>query len=97
MSDPFLTSAMFMEGACAFGFLIATLFFLRFWRRTHDRLFLYFAIAFLIMAANHAVVSLWQIPGQRAYFYLPRLVAFLLIICGIVDKNLPRDGKGPHS
>jgi hypothetical protein len=92
MTDPFTTTAMFMEGAITLGFLCATLFFLRFWRRTRDRLFLLFAIAFLLMAGNHAMVSLWQIPGEKAYFYLPRLAAFLLIIWAIVDKNLPRRG-----
>jgi hypothetical protein len=92
MTDLFTTTAVFMEGATALGYACAALFFLRFWRRTGDRLFLLFAIALLIISGNTVVISLWDIPGERAYFYLPRLAAFLLLIWAVVDKNL---AKGP--
>jgi len=36
----------FLSGAVTLGFLVAATFFLRFWRRTHDRLFIAFAAAF---------------------------------------------------
>ena len=36
----------FLSGAVAFGFFVCGLFFLRFWRRTRDELFMAFALAF---------------------------------------------------
>ena len=36
----------FMLGGLVMGCFVAGLFFLRFWRKTHDRLFAIFAIAF---------------------------------------------------
>jgi hypothetical protein len=44
----------FLSGAVTLGFLVAAAFFLRFWRRTHDRLFLAFAVAFMLLAMNRS-------------------------------------------
>ncbi len=64
------------------------LFFLRFWTQTRDRLFALFAAAFGIMAVQQVLVALVR-PGDesRHWFYVLRLVAFVLIIAAIVDKN----------
>ena len=40
-----------VSGAMVMAYLAAGLFFLRFWRQTHDRLFAMFAAAFWILAA----------------------------------------------
>jgi hypothetical protein len=42
----------FFSGMVTMGFLIAGLFFLRFWWRTQDKLFAVFAVAFWLFAAN---------------------------------------------
>ena len=79
----------FLSGAITMGALVAGLFFLRFWRKTGDRFFLAFAVAFFLLALNQAL-ALW-IGGadERAgYTYLLRVVAFLLILAAIIDKNL---------
>lgn len=86
--DAYLTGGI---GVAAF---LAGLFFLRFWRHTRDRFFLFFAIAFWIEGAHR--VALFQLYGHdeaSPLAYVPRLIAYGLIIAAIVDKNRarPRD------
>jgi hypothetical protein len=85
----------FVSGTITMGFVIAGLFFLRFWRRTGDGLFVAFACAFWLLAVNQGLVALAGIPREdRSWIYLLRLAAFTLIIVAIVRKNL-RIGRGP--
>lgn len=78
----------FLYGAVTFGFLIAALFFLRFWTRTRDGLFLAFSVAFLLLGAVQAILALGDIPvEERSWVYTIRLAAFLLILLAIVRKN----------
>jgi hypothetical protein len=68
--------------------VVAALFFLRYWRVTRDRFFLLFAVAFALMAANWAAVSVIAPTSEsRHWAYVLRLVAFLLILGAIADKN----------
>ena len=81
----------FMSGAVTLGFVVATLFFLRFWRRTSDRLFLSFAIAFALLALNQALAQWLGAADERVgYAYLLRVIGFVLILIAIIDKNLQR-------
>lgn len=78
----------FLSGAVTFGFAVAGLFFLRFWRRTHDELFLIFAIAFWMLGLCQALLALTNIPlEERSWLYLIRLAAFVLILIAIWRKN----------
>lgn len=78
----------FLSGAIAFGFLVAGLFFLRFWRKTGDGLFLAFAVAFALLGSGQAIQALANIPQEeRGYIFLIRLVAFTLILVAIIRKN----------
>lgn len=85
-----------LVSACADGFfacaaLIAALFFLRFWRRSGDGLFLGFCVAFVLMAANNfAPVFLRSLDDQEPAVFLFRLAAFAVIIVAIGRKNLGR-------
>ena len=75
-------------GATAMGSFVAGLFFLRFYRQTKDALFGYFGAAFWILAAQSFALGLTRPEEEvRVYLYLPRLLAFLLIIVAIVQKN----------
>ena len=86
------TIVQFLAGAVTMGYLVAALFFLRFWRRAQDRLFLAFAGAFCMLALNQAVVALAEIPHEAlSWIYLIRLLAYGLIIAAIVHKNLTRE------
>ena len=79
----------FLEGAVAMCNIIAAVHFLRFWRKTSDRLFLNFAAAFLLFALNQLVVSvLWTAVESHSYAYVLRILGFVLILFAIVDKNL---------
>jgi hypothetical protein len=79
----------FLSGAITAGFVLASLFFLSFWRRTGDSLFAAFAAAFLLLAANQALITLAGIPEEhRSWVYLLRLAAFALLIVAVVRKNL---------
>jgi len=78
----------FLGGLITMGFLLAALFFLKFWKRTADGLFLAFAAAFALLGINQALITLTDIPvEERSPLYLLRLAAFLLIIGSIFLKN----------
>jgi hypothetical protein len=84
-----------VAGGLAVGFLVVAAFFLRFWGRTRERLFLAFSAAFALMAVNQALPVVLDIPQEeRGGIYLIRLAAFVLIIVAVVGKNLRRDLKG---
>jgi hypothetical protein len=79
----------FLAGAAALGYVLAGVFFLRFWRATRDRLFLAFAGAFALLAANQVLAALIDAGDERTPFvYSLRVLGFLLILAAIVDKNL---------
>lgn len=78
----------FLSGAVALGFAVCALFFLRYWRRTREELFLAFALAFLLLGVGQTVLALANIPTEeRGSIYLLRLAAFLLILVAIYRKN----------
>ncbi len=79
---------VFLSGALAMASWVVGLLFLRDWRRTRDRLFARFALAFWVLSLNWITLAVVD-PSQetRHYFYLFRLVAFLLIIWAVIDKN----------
>jgi hypothetical protein len=86
MSYPVLP---YVSGVLTMGYVIAGLFFLRFWSRTRDGLFFAFACAFWLLALNQALVALAGVPREeQSWIYLLRLAAFTLIIAAIVRKNL---------
>ena len=78
----------FLSGAVALGFLVCALFFLRFWSRTRDELFIAFAMAFALLGIGQSVLALASFPDEdRGSLYLFRLVAFAIILVAIVRKN----------
>jgi hypothetical protein len=80
----------FLLGAVVTACLVIGLFFLRFWRKSGDRLFAIFAIAFWTMGLNWLLLAFIQQDEIRTALYLLRLGAFVLILIGIVDKNRTR-------
>jgi uncharacterized membrane protein HdeD (DUF308 family) len=78
----------FLLGVIAFSSLVAGIFFLKFWRRTQDSLFLSFGIAFLIEALNR-IVTLQdaRMNEGHPWHYLVRLIAFVIILAAILRKN----------
>jgi hypothetical protein len=88
----------FLRGAIVAGCLVVGLFFLRFHRRTSDRLFLFFALSFFLLSAERfmlAVLASYHVQGFIGNIpYWVRAVAYLILIWGIVDKNLARRTGG---
>ena len=79
----------FIMGATATASAVVALFFLKFWRKTGDRLFGMFAVAFLLLGITRLGLAFAQetsVEGQTHWYWV-RLVAFLLILIAIVDKN----------
>ena len=80
--------ASLLDGARAMACLVVALAFVRLGRAAHDRLYHAFAAAFLLLASSETLIGLHAAPGDHSgIVYLPRLVAFLLIIWAVIDKN----------
>jgi membrane-associated PAP2 superfamily phosphatase len=78
----------FLSGAIMMGFAVAGLFFCRYYRRTRDRLFAIFAAAFFLMSLNRWMIAMSSTRDELwTLFYLVRLLAFVLILVAILDKN----------
>lgn len=78
----------FLAGAIVAGFAIAGLFFLKFWKKTRDELFLAFTGAFWLLGLGQALLTFSNIPlEERTPLYLLRLAAFVLILVAIWRKN----------
>ena len=85
-----------LAGGIATASLVAGLFFLRFWRQTRDRFFLFFAFSFLIEGLNRfALYTLAGLNDAAPIYYIIRLVAYGLIVVAIVDKNRGRAPRSP--
>ena len=75
-------------GGIALGCVVAGLFFLRFWRMTHDRLFLYLSLAFFTLAFSRVLMAMAEVASDaHPVVYVVRLLAYGLILFGVVDKN----------
>ena len=81
----------FLSGAIMICFLVAGLFFFRFWKQTRDRLFLMFSLSFWLLGVNQlGFIFAEEGSAGRSYIYLIRLAAFVLILIGVFDKNRSR-------
>jgi hypothetical protein len=77
-----------ISGALFAGYSVAALFFLRFWVTSRDRLFAMFAAAFGILALQRISLALTRtVVEDQSALYLLRLLAFIVILVAIVDKN----------
>ena len=73
----------FLNGAVAFAYLVAAVYFLRF--------FLSFAAAFFLLMLNLGIATLLGVEDERTgYSYVLRVIGFVLILLAILEKNLRR-------
>lgn len=80
-----------ITGAIAAGWLVAGLFFFRFWRHTRDRFFLWFALSFWLEAANRIALGVMaETREDTPVVYGLRVVAYGFILLAIWQKNRPR-------
>jgi uncharacterized membrane protein HdeD (DUF308 family) len=78
----------FLVGVIATSSIMAGIFFLKFWRRTRDFLFLAFAISFIIEGLDRACVMTLSRPNEGSpWIYLVHLLAAGLLLFAILKKN----------
>lgn len=66
---------------------VCGLFFLRYWSLSKDRFFLFFTAAFWLLGVTWALLTGHRSDEYTPYVYMLRLLAFLLILVAILDKN----------
>ena len=96
MTDQILLDLnIFLRGAIAMGHAVAGLFFLRYYVRSRDTLFLMFSIAFFALGSIRVAMIFLADPMEQHYLYWVRFFAYLLILAAIVMKNLPDKRDAP--
>jgi hypothetical protein len=79
---------LMLLGAIAMASLTIGLFFLRFWKVTGDRFFLFFATSFFIEGINRIILGLVNYSTEtEPYIYFVRFLSFVIILIAIIDKN----------
>jgi hypothetical protein len=81
---------LFLHGATTLACVLIAVKFFKFWRTTKDRFFLWFAAAFGVFAVGWMIRAFATSLDHVQYVYIPRLLAFTLIIAAILDKNRKR-------
>ena len=77
-------------GGISVASFVAGLFFLRYWRSTRDRFFLFFVLSFWIESLNRIDIGLTSSWNEESpAHYTVRLLAYGLILLAIWDKNRP--------
>ena len=79
----------FMLGSLVMACLVAGLFFLRFWRKTRDRLFLMFAIAFWILGSNWLALAWIEQEEQKTILYARDRHTVIAELCTGCELCLP--------
>jgi len=82
------TIVMFLQTVSATLAGVSGLLFYRFWRESRDHLFACFSAGFWVMTVSWVLLAVINPIGEaRPYIYGVRLLAFLLLIAGMVQKN----------
>lgn len=84
----------FVAGLLTMGYTVVALYFLRFWRQSRERLFFFFSIAFALLALQRMALALVTFIHPN-WLYAMRLLAFLLLLGGIIEKNRKAPAR-PH-
>lgn len=78
----------FLSGVFFMGLATSSLIFFRCWKETNDKLFRYFALAFMLMALERIPLAIFlYMKEPTSWVYLFRLAGFLVLLKGIVEKN----------
>lgn len=83
-----MTIHVFMAGMLVMASFVIGLRFLKFWRLSRDRFFIWFAGAFWMFGLGWSIRTFDIGLSEHAYLvFLPRLAGFLMILIAILDKN----------
>jgi hypothetical protein len=91
-------AAEMLSGVTLASFAAAAMFFFKFWRASHDRFFLALALSSGLIAVERFmtffisdVFDPLRVAGSDGnWIYVVRLVAFLIILAAVIDKNRAR-------
>lgn len=83
----------FLSGAIMMGCAACGLYFFKYWKRSGDPLFRWFALAFWMLSIERWVLSIVEAEHEyRPYVYGLRLLAFAIIMIAIFEKNRKEPG-----
>lgn len=87
---------VFIHGVSFFACLVIGLHFLKFWKVSRDKLFGFFCASFWILGLERFFIASSTSNGDEigTWIYLLRILAFLLILFAIVDKNRSSQKSG---
>lgn len=84
MGDP----ELFIAGTLVMTAVAIGLYFLKYWKLSKDRFFIWFAAAFWTFGLGWIIRAFHPAVSEHAHWvFLPRLLAFVMIIVAILDKN----------
>ncbi len=79
----------FLYGMNTMGFVVAGMFFWRFWKKSADNFFVPFSVAFFLFALDQFFHAVALGPSMsNGWSFLFRLVGFGLLIYAVLKKNL---------
>lgn len=86
---------LMLLGASAMACFTISLFFLRFFRTTRDRFFVFFSLSFFLEGACRVVLGFYHYSHeeQEPLIYILRLISLATILLGIIDKNRSRSAS----
>ena len=77
-----------LAGASIMACFVIGLKFLKYWRLSGDRFFVWFGAAFWTFAVGWVIRTLVPSAPEHGYLlYLPRLAGFVMILLAILNKN----------
>jgi hypothetical protein len=81
----------FLGGAVAMAAAVCALHFFKAYRQTRERLFKLFALAFFLFVIERIALQATGTTGDKMpVIYCLRLLSFLAIAAGVVEKNLQK-------
>ena len=94
MIDP-IYAILFLSGITVVTFAASGVFFFKFYKTSRDPFYLYFCLACWLLSIERIAILAFIGPAKTSgetspWVYLIRLVAFLLIMIAIINKNRNR-------
>lgn len=77
-------------GAIAAVSLAIGVFFIKYWRSSRDRFYLFFAASFILESVNRALIGVIGRSEFEPWHYGVRFLSYALIVIAILDKNRSR-------
>lgn len=90
-----ISMILFLSGITFITFAASGVFFLKFYRTSRDLFYLYFCLACWLLSIERIAILIFISPEKTSgenilWVYLIRLIAFLMIMIAIINKNRNR-------